>query len=286
MILVTGATGNVGGKVLARLRQSGHKVRALTRDPARAGFAPDLDVVAADLGRPETLQGVLDGVDKVFLMALGHNKSTHDANLVAAATKAGVRHIVQLSTLGVQEADEANETPLGRWHRLAEEALQRSGLGWTILRPNGFMTHALGWAGSVRAEGVVRGPAANLAEANIDPQDIADVAVRALTTDGHEGAVHALTGGEALTTPQQVEILGSVLGRELRFEQISLEEHREILAARFSPETADGVVKALKEAIESGDEFRGRTFDGVRQVLGRPPRTFRQWAEDNRGFFV
>lgn len=281
MILVTGATGTVGGKVLTQLRANGEKVRALTRDVTRAALPSDVDVVAGDLGSPETLPGVLHGVDKVFLMSLGHNKSTHDGNLVAAAQKAGVQHIVQLSTLGVAEATEENATPLGRWHRIAERALQESGLAWTILRPNGFMSQTLGWAASIKAEGVVRGPAATLAEAIIDPWDIASVAVRALTSPGHEGVVYSLTGPESLTVPQQVDTLGSVLGRPLRFETISLAAHREIMAKRFSPETADGVVKALKEALESGDEFRGQLFHGVEQALGRPPRTYRQWAEEH-----
>lgn len=285
MFLVTGATGNIGGKVLTRLYAAGHKVRALTRDPSRARLPEGVDVVAADLGDPATLPAALEGVNKVFLMSLGHNKSSHDAHLVAAAQQAGVTHIVQLSTLGVEEVDEENDTPLGRWHRMAERALTESAVGWTILRPNGFMTHALGWAPGVRGESVVRSPIADLAEALVAPEDIADVAVRALTTDGHEGVAYALTGPEALTTRQQVAVLGEVLGRPLRFEQISLEEHHAVLAARYSQETADGVVKALRTALESGDDFRGRVFPGVEQALGAPGRTFRQWATEHAHAF-
>ena len=125
---------------------------------------------------------------------------------------------------------------------------------------------------------VLGSPIADLAEALVAPEDIADVAVRALTGDGHEGVAYALTGPESLTTRQQVAVLAEVLGRPLRFEQIPLEEHRRIMAERYSPETADGVVKALKTALESGDTFRGRVFPGVRQALGTPGRTFRQWA--------
>jgi (4-alkanoyl-5-oxo-2,5-dihydrofuran-3-yl)methyl phosphate reductase len=285
MFLVTGATGNIGGKVLDRLHTAGHKVRALTRDPSRARLPEGVDVVAADLGDPATLPAALDGVRRVFLMSLGHNKSTHDANLVAAAQRTGVAHIVQLSTLGVEEVAEENDTPLGRWHRAAERALTGSSVGWTILRPNGFMTHALSWAPDIREKSVVRSPTADLTEALVAPEDIADVAVRALTTDGHEGVAYALTGPEALTTRQQVAVLGEVLGRELRFEQISLEEHHGVMAARYSRETADGVVKALRSALESGDGFRGRVFPGVPQALGVPGRTFRHWATEHAAAF-
>ncbi|PKV83642.1 NAD(P)H-binding protein [Streptomyces sp. TLI_146] len=285
-ILVTGATGNIGGKVLARLHAAGHAVRALTRDPARAGLPAGIEVVGADLGLPDTLPDALDGVQKVFLMSLGHNKRTHDANLVAVARKTGVEHIVQLSTLGVAEVEEENDTPLGLWHRQAEKALTESGLAWTILRPNGFMTVALGWADAARGDGVVRSPVADLPEALVDPQDIADVAVRALTEPGHEGRTYALTGPEALTAREQVAVLGSVLGRKLRFEQISIEEHRAVMAGLYGEATADGVVAALRKALESGDDFRGRLFPDVQSVLGRPARSFRDWAEAHTADFA
>ncbi|MFF9621193.1 SDR family oxidoreductase [Streptomyces griseosporeus] len=285
-IVVTGATGNVGGKVLRRLLAAGHPVRALTRDPARAELPAGVDVVRADLGLPDTLPDALDGADAVFLMALGHNKRTHDANLVGVARKSGVERVVQLSTLGVEEVDEEHDTPLGRWHREAERALTESGLAWTILRPNGFMTQALGWAAAVREQGVVRSPVADLPEALIDPEDIAEVAVRALTEPGHEGRAYALTGPEALTTREQVAVLGAALGRELRFEQISLEDHHALLAARYGAATADGVVKALRTVLESGDDFRGRLFPDLERVLGRPGRDFRAWALAHAGHFA
>ncbi|MEY7981149.1 SDR family oxidoreductase [Streptomyces pilosus] len=283
MILVTGATGNVGGKVLALLRADGHKVRALTRDPGRAAFdgGADLEVVAADLGRPETLAPALDGVQKVFLMSLGANKATHAAHLVAAAREAGVEHIVQLSTLGVEMAEDAESNPLGHWHRVAEEALRDSGIAWTILRPNGFMSMNLGWAESIKAEGVARGPLADVPEAIVDPRDIAEVAVRALTGEGHRGQVYDLTGPQALTAREQLAVLGSLLGRDLRFETVPLSVQREMMLRHFSEETVNGVIRTLQEAIEHGSELHGRLSPDVRRVLGREPRSFAAWAHDH-----
>lgn len=285
MILVTGATGTVGGAVLTALHARGHKLRALTRRPREAVFPEGVEVVGGDMGRPETLGAALDGVEKVFLMSLGADKATHDANVVAAAVAAGVRHVVQLSTLGVEEADNEEENPLGYWHRLAEQALVASGLDWTILRPNGFMTHVLGWAASVRTEGVVRGPVADLAEAVVDPADVAEAAAHCLTTPGHVGRVYALTGPEALTLPQQTDVLGSVIGRPLRFETVPLDVQREMLARHFSPQTVEGVIRSLRRAIESGDEFRGRVSPDLRHLLGREPRGLRQWAEAHADAF-
>ncbi|MFF3505758.1 SDR family oxidoreductase [Streptomyces sp. NPDC003247] len=287
MILVTGATGNVGGKVLSLLRAGGHKVRALTRDPGRAALpaGPDLEVVAADLGRPRTLPPALDGVQKVFLMSLGANKATHDAHLVAAAREAGVEHIVQLSTLGVEMAEDPKTNPLGHWHRIAEQALWDSGVPWTVLRPNGFMNMNLGWAASIKAEGVARGPLADVPEAIVDPRDIAETAARALTEEGHEGKVYELTGPEALTGRQQLAVLGSLLGRELRFETVPLAAHREMLLRHFSEETVNGVITTLEEAIEHGSELHGRLSPDVHRVLGRAPRSFTDWARDHLHFY-
>lgn len=283
MILVTGATGNVGGKVLSLLRADGHKVRALTRDPGKATFAAGagLEVVAADLGRPETLPAALDGVQQVFLMSLGADKATHDAHLVAAAREAGVEHIVQLSTLGVEMAEDPRTNPLGHWHRVAEDALRDSGVPWTILRPNGFMSMNLGWVASVKAEGVARGPLADVPEAIVDPRDIAEVAVRALTEDGHEGQVYELTGPQALTGREQLAVVGSLLGRDLRFETVPLAVHREMMLRHFSEETVNGVITTLEEAIEHGSELHGRLSPDVRRVLGRDPRSFAVWAHDH-----
>lgn len=285
MILVTGATGNIGGKVLALLRADGHKVRALTRDPDKAQLPDGVDVVRADMGDPATLPAALDGVRKVFLMSLGANKATHDAHLVAAAKAAGVEHIVQLSTLGVDLAEDETVNPLGYWHRVAEEALRDSGVPWTILRPNGFMNMCFGWAGSIKAEGVVRGPLADIPQALIDARDIAAVAARALTEPGHTGKVYTLTGPEALTTAEQVAVIGEELGRELRFESITLEQQRQILLQHFSEETANGVVTSLKNAIEEGGDLHGALSPDVEHVLGRAPGSFRAWVREHQGFF-
>ncbi|WP_437031880.1 SDR family oxidoreductase [Streptomyces sp. enrichment culture] len=287
MILVTGATGNVGGKVLSLLRAGGHKVRALSRDPERAGLAADagLEVVAADLGRPETLAPALDGVQKVFLMSLGANKATHDAHLVAAAREAGVEHVVQLSTLGVEVAEDPKTNPLGHWHRIAEDALRDSGVAWTILRPNGFMSMNLGWAASIKTEGVARGPLADVPEAIVDPRDIAEVAVRALTEPGHEGRVYELTGPQALTGREQLAVIGALLGRDLRFETVPLAAHREMMLRHFSEETVNGVITTLREAIEHGSELHGRLSPDVRDVLGRKPRSFADWVHDHLDFY-
>lgn len=281
MILVTGATGTVGSRVLRRLHAEGRKVRAVTRDPGRTAFPGDVSVVAWDLAVPTGLDEALDGVDRVFLMSLGHHKATHDAHVVAAAGRAGVSRVVQLSSLGVEEVRGAKDNPLARWHREAEEVLCASGMEWTILRPGGFMSNALSWTDSIRDEGVARGPVADMPEAVIDPEDIAAVAVRALTEPDLVGEIIPLSGPEALTPRQQTDVLGVLLGRELRFESVSLAAHRRKMLTKYTAATVDGVLAALRDVLAGGDDTRGRVFPGVERVLGRPARTFTEWAREH-----
>ncbi|MCP2260260.1 Uncharacterized conserved protein YbjT, contains NAD(P)-binding and DUF2867 domains [Streptoalloteichus tenebrarius] len=279
MILVTGATGTVGSRVLRRLVDAGAKVRALTRNPARAALPAGVDVVSGDMAVPDTLVPALDGVERVFLMSAGHHKAEYDANLVSVARTTAVRHVVQLSSMGGEEfAQDGVDNELARWHREAEEALRESGMAWTILRPGEFMSNALGWAHSIRAEGVVRSPAPDLVQAPIDPDDIAAVAVAALTTPGHDGRIHTLTGPEALSARDQVAVLASALGRDIRVERISLDEQRAAMARHHPPETVAGVLQALGQAIAL-DRPRARPLPTVAEVLGRPARTFREWVE-------
>lgn len=281
MILVTGATGTVGGRVLRRLREEGRPVRAVTRDPARAAFPGDVSVAACDLDVPSGLDEALDGVDRVFLMSLGHHKATHDTRVVAAARKAGVVRIVQLSSLGVEEVADRQDNPLARWHREAEEALCASGMEWTVLRPGGFMSNALSWADSVRTEGVARGPVADMPEAVVHPEDIAEVAVRALTDDGLVGETVALSGPESLTPRAQAAVLADMLGRDIRFESVPLAVHRQKMLAKYSAETVDGVLAALADVLAGGDDLRAHVLPGVERVLGRPARTFTRWVCEN-----
>ncbi|WP_171168718.1 NAD(P)H-binding protein [Streptomyces sp. I05A-00742] len=286
MILVTGATGTVGSRVLAGLLDAGVKARALTRDPARAALPAGAEAVAGDLARPETLGPALEGVEKVFLMALGHHKAVYDAHLVEAARAHGVRHVVQLSTLGVAEAvHEGEDNELARWHREAEDVLTASGLDWTILRPGEFMSNALAWAASVKSGGTARGPAPDLLQVPTDPADIAAVAVTALLGTGHEGRVYPLTGPEPMTPADQLATLGEVLGRPLRFERITVAEQRAVMLRHLPPETVDGVLGALEQALAGDGAFRGLVLPTVPDLLGRPARSFRDWARAHADAF-
>lgn len=274
-ILLTGATGTVGRAVLRQLLDAGEPVRALTRDPARAAalLPGGVELVAGNLGDPGGLPAALDGVDRVFLLSVGPRKAEHDANLAQAAAKAGVTRLVALSSLA---AEEDPDGVLGRWHADGERAVRDAGPPWTIVRPGGFMSNALEWAASVRDAGVVRAPFGDLRASIVDPRDIAAVVVAALA-GGHDGAVLPLSGPAAISPAEQVAVLAEVLDRPVRFEELSLDEARAAMARRVPASVVDAVLSARAAA----GPFRARVLPTVRDVTGRAPRSFRQWAEDH-----
>lgn len=280
MILVTGATGTVGRHVVDRLAGF-HAVRVLARDPQRLSrTGPPVQAVAGDYTDLAGLTTAMTDVRAALLITTDPLRPEHDAHLVAAARAAGVRHLVKISALAVTDP-EADDL-ITRWQRDAEERIRASDIAWTFLRPRSFMSNTLGWAHSIRHEGVVRAPHGTAPNATIDPRDIADAAVLALTEPGHESRAHALTGPEPLTPAQQTDILSDVQGRPLRFEELSREENHRQLLARY-PRAIANVL------MESADRQRGGakagTDDTLPRVLGRPARTYRRWACDHIAAF-
>ena len=214
MLLVTGATGNIGRELVRELDARGAAMRVLVRDLARAAALPPEGVerVVGDLDVPETLPGAFAGIDKVFLLTPGMGTETA-AHAVAAARAAGVRHIVHVSSVnvlgdvggvgGVGGGVLGDQMPaMGRWHHAREKIIRASGLPVTFLRPGNFMTNTLAWASTIREENYVLDPVGPGRVASIDPADIAAVAALILTGDGpgdHHGEAYVLTGDEPLT---------------------------------------------------------------------------------------
>ncbi len=217
MIVVTGATGNVGRSLVSQLVAEGQPVRGLTRDPDRAALPAGAEAVRADFADPAALAALFAGATGLFinLSAVGE----HTPVVLAAAIPAGVRRVVMLSSDAVDDdPDEAN--PLVAHHIAPERAVMASGSQWTLLRPNGFAVNSFQWAPQIRAGDVVRAPFAGARSAPIHEADIAAVAVRALVDDGHHTAIYLLTGPEAFSNAEQVGIIGAALGRDLRYEEI------------------------------------------------------------------
>ena len=268
-ILITGATGNVGKHLVTTLADGGVPVRALVRDPGRAALPQGVEVVRGDLTLPETLAPALADVETVFLLWPGFEARAAQPVIDLIAERA--RRIVYLSA----------HVPDGTFHSEIERSIQRSGLTWTFLRPGGFATNTLGWAEQIR-QGVVRWPYGRASRALIHEKDIADVAVHVLTSAGHGGAAYSLSGPERLTQAEQVAVIGEAAGRAVRWEDQSPEEAREqLLAAWGDASFVDAALTAWGAFVDAPEEVT----DTVEKLLGRPARTFREWARDHAADF-
>ncbi|MEU8177067.1 NAD(P)H-binding protein [Microbispora hainanensis] len=241
-VLVTGATGNVGRIVVEGLIRAGERVRALTRRPGEATLPPEAEVVFGDLADPATLAGPLSGVERVYLFP--HPATAHA--VVEQAKRAGVRRVVVLSSGAVTFGLDTD------FHLPVERAVEESGLEWTHVRAGEFMTNRLElWGESIRTERVVRDPFPGQAGIPVHERDVADVAVLALTEDGHAGAAYTLAG------PQWVTRL-----------------------ADTGADTGAGA------ATSAGPEPERRPLPTAEQVTGRPARTFAEWARDHVADFT
>ncbi|MCF2530728.1 NmrA family NAD(P)-binding protein [Yinghuangia soli] len=264
-ILVTGATGTLGRHVVRCLRRAGHPVRALTRTPAGVTGLPDgVEVVGGDLTRPLTLAAAFDRVSAVHLLgAVGHDHTPLGAagpQIVAMAVEAGVQRLTVLSP--GEEGD-------------LEQAVRDSGLEWTFVWPIDFMSNALGWAEAIRKTAQVREPYGGRSTASVDEADAAAVVATLLAEGGHAGRSLTLTGPEALTPADKVAAIATATGREIRFTELTDDQAR--LQWRAEGWPAEGIEFMLHMWATVPDSVASVTST-VEELIGRPPRTFAQWA--------
>jgi uncharacterized protein YbjT (DUF2867 family) len=274
MILITGATGNIGGATLAALVAEGTPVRALSRSerPWPAG----VEAVTGDLDDADSLIRAADGVDAVFLLS-GYAGTER---LLAALAGAGPARAVLLSGSSAPSGDMGNA--VARYQIESERIVQASGLEWTVLQPNSFMSNALEWVPQLASGDVVRGPFGSVPIATIDPADIGAIAALALTRPGHAGRTYRLSGPESLLREEQVAILGRVLGRELRWEGWSDAQARRELEAQMPKPYVDAFFAFFVDGLV--DETT--VLPTAAELLGRPPGTFEAWARANAKAFT
>jgi uncharacterized protein YbjT (DUF2867 family) len=268
VILVTGGAGNVGAGIVRQLLDEGEKVRVITRNPSARSFPDQVEVVPGDLTRPETLPPALSGVGRAFLFPVLNAID----GFLEAARQANVQQIVLLSSSAVTYS-----TPgwIGEQHLQLERAVAESGLPWTFLRPDAFMTNDLDWAHQIVNGGVVRGAYGNAASAPIDPRDIAAVAVRALL-GRRVGEAYVLTGPQSLTQIDRVRIIGETIGRPLRFEEQSREQFREQLLLHHGLPAP--VIDELLDQLATREGQPAQITPTVEDVTGRPAFTYAQWV--------
>ncbi|WP_405991987.1 SDR family oxidoreductase [Streptomyces sp. NBC_00986] len=279
MIVVTGATGNIGRPLTRALAGAGQQVTAVSRHaptatPTGKASLPDgVRHVAADLAEPAGLEPALAGAKALFLLLSGdlHATGANPADIIGVAEAAGVRRVVLLSTQGV------STRPFGATRvamRALEDVLRESGLEWAILRPGGFASNALWWAESIRAQGVVAAPFGDIGVPIVDPADIAEVAAACLLDDQHTGGVCELTGPEVITPRGQAEAIAAALGSPVRFHDLTREEAKAAMSRSMPAELAEDTLTILG----SPSPAELRISPDVERVLGRAPRPFADWA--------
>lgn len=266
-VLVTGATGMTGSRVLAGLREKGVAARAASRS-SEWRF---------DWSEPDTWDTVLEGAGSVYLVQNDADPRTPE--FVKRAVAHGVERIVQLSARGIDEPGYFEGVEGTPSHLQAEEAVRAAGLEWTILRPGWFAQNFdEGFLTEGPSTGVLRLPTGDGAATWIDARDIADVAVAALTEPGHHGRIYELSGPRALTLTEATAEISSALGRTVRYEPVSAKEYAAgLLDAGWPEEGIQEMLSALS-AITRGLE--ARLSPGVREALGREPRDFTEFVED------
>ncbi|HEX4818358.1 MAG TPA: NAD(P)H-binding protein [Nonomuraea sp.] len=268
MIMVAGASGNIGSELVPLLLDRGRTVRAVVRNADRYQEPPGVEVIAADLHRPDSLAEAFRGVTAMFLLG----GFADMPGLVARARDAGVEHLVLLSSRSVIGGKDDNAVV--RMHRVSEAAVYESGITWTVLRPSGFMSNTLQWRDQLRSADLVRAPFADVPIAAIDPYDIAAVAATVLTTTGHAHRDYALSGPAALLPADQVAILAGVLDRPLRFAAQPDDEAR----AEMSRTVPADFVDAFFRFFADGEFDDSPVLSSVEDLTGSPARTYRDWA--------
>jgi uncharacterized protein YbjT (DUF2867 family) len=273
--LVVGATGNVGRHVVTGLVERGVRVAALVRDPSAARPPVAVTVVAGDLLEPAALAERLDGADAMFLVwPFG---SAEAAAPLLEMVGPRLRRIVYLSSMSVRDDVPAQLDPISAFHAELERRIRDAVGEWTFLRSSGLATNTLGWAPQVRHEGVMRWVYADAARSLVHERDLAAVAIEALTTDDHLGAVYRLTGPEVITQAAQAAAIGAAIGRPVRFEEIPRQEARAALAEALSPGAADAILDGHAALARDPEPVTTDVYD----VLGRPALPYKQWAADH-----
>lgn len=281
MIALTGSTGKVGRELVAELKAAGAEFTVIARDPVKAAAAlGGVSAVAGDFSRPESLAPALEGAEKAFLLPpTDPAQPGWEKSFVAAAKKAGVRHIVKLSVAGA-----AKDTPvrIGRWHWEGEEELKASGLSWTMLQPSFFHQNFLGNAATIKSQGAFYGAMGTGKVSMVDVRDIAAAAAVALTKGGHDGKTYLLATG-AYTYAEAAEVFSKGMGRKVSYVDVGPEKARSSMVAAGLPEWYADALLELFAAVRAG--YVGETSRDCETVTGRAPLTLARWVSDFKSAF-
>ena len=272
MILVTGATGNVGSQVVRELRERGEAVRAFVRDRDRAAekLGSDIELAIGDLADAASVRAAVEGADAVLVSSAdGPQKVEHEKNVIDASVAAGAHPVVKVSTIS---AEAGSPLPPFDWNGRSEDVLWQAGVPAVVLQSSFYMTNLLASAEQIRQTGKLFAPAGEARIAMIDPRDVAAVAAVALTEDGHEGQTYVLSGPEAITYADVAAALG------VEFVDVPDDALRQGLTEAGMPDWLVSHLTQLFPLLREG--LAEQTTDTVERLTGRHPRSFREFARD------
>ena len=279
MILITGASGNVGREVLRQAVEAGLQVRAgyqvLKKETVLAG----VESVSVDFNQPQSLRAALSGVGKVFLVGPPTDQLIPlERKAVDEIARSEVRHLVKLSAMGGRDAI------FPRQHAESEDYIRSTGISYTFVRPNGFMQNLVNYsAPSIRTIGKFYGSEGDGKVSLVDIRDVAAVVVKVLSEDIHAGQAYTVTGPEPLSNHQVARKLSEILGREIQFVNLPPEDLKTALISAGVPEWSAEAMIDLQRLYRDGKA--AAVTDDVKRILGREPRTLTQFLMENRGAF-
>jgi uncharacterized protein YbjT (DUF2867 family) len=281
MILVLGSTGNTGREVARQLIATGEIPRLLVRNRAKAAeFESNAQITEGDLRNPGTLQSALDGIERTYLVSTGVEGRELEKKFIDVAKESGVRHIVKISAISAEKPTYT----FAKWHAEIEKHLMESGLDWTMIRPGCFATNALMfWSNTIKTQSALYFPTGDGRWPSIDSADVAAVAVKALTTSGHEGQGYTITGAESMSAAEYADTLSKVLGKAVKFVDVPPEVASEgMLQSGMPADYVDAIIDLMAIMKAGNVDIVTDTFE---RLMGRKPTSFSDWARRNRVAF-
>jgi len=283
MILVSGATGGIGGEICRIFKEAGTPFRALCRKKQQIEHfkKAGIDAVLGDFDRPDTLPAAMQGIDTMFLITPPTPRQmAQETAAINAAKEAGIGRIVKISA---SDGNVRSPVPWAKAHALIDHHLRASGIGWTILKPTAFMQNFL-WFRHPIAKGFLPQVTGSGSVSWVDTRDVARVAATVLTQDGHEGATYFLTGPETLDMREAAARLSKALGRKVRYLDLPSPLFRAILRLTGnSGWMAKGLVAQFADVV-AGHHDIDPTFE-IERLTGKPPHRFADFIQDHRKQF-
>lgn len=275
-ILITGATGNIGGEVVNHLIQKQLPLRALVRNRHKASKleAQGVELALGDFSQSNTLDEALQGIKKAFLVMPNHPEQVElESNFIDAAQKARVKHIVKLSVMSAGELPSTFQT----WHRQIEKHLEASGMNWTHLRPNMLMQNIRWFAQTIAQSGAFYNCVGNTKISHVDARDVAEVAAICLSETGHENKCYVLTGAKAITFDEVAAIFAQALGRSVRYVDVPAAD---LKAARLANGEPEWYLDAELELFTCWKQGAGiAVTDAIASLTNHPPTTYETFAQ-------